>query len=85
MQPPDRAMECYLIHFGTANVVLLMTRMESSVFRAIAESISICSNKRGWALHIVTAADAENAKALAESWHAVAVIEAALEFRHVQH
>ncbi|MBR3924262.1 MAG: substrate-binding domain-containing protein [Kiritimatiellae bacterium] len=50
--------------------ILLMTHFESSVFRAIAESISICSKKRGWALHIITAADAENAKGIAESWHA---------------
>ena len=47
-----------------------MTHVESSVFRAIAESISICSKKRGWALHIVTAADAINAKSITESWHA---------------
>ena len=47
-----------------------MTHFESSVFRAIAECISICSKKRGWALHIITAADAGNAKAIAESWHA---------------
>ena len=50
--------------------VLLMTHVESSVFRAIAESISICSKKQGWALHISTAADAEDAKSIAESWHA---------------
>ena len=50
--------------------VLLMTHFESSVFRAIAESISICSKKQGWALHIITAADAEDAKSIAESWHA---------------
>ena len=49
-----------MIHFGTANVVLLMTRMESSVFRAIAESISIYSKKRGWVLYIITADDAKN-------------------------
>jgi DNA-binding LacI/PurR family transcriptional regulator len=50
--------------------VLLMTHFESSVFRAIAECISICSKKRGWALHIITATNAENAKSIAESWHA---------------
>ena len=50
--------------------VLLMTHFESSVFRAIAENISICSKKQGWALHIITAADAEDAKSIAESWHA---------------
>jgi LacI family transcriptional regulator len=50
--------------------VLLMTHIESSVFRAIAESISICSKKRGWALHVISAADAKNAKSIAESWHA---------------
>ena len=60
MQSSDFAMESYLIHFGTANVVLLMTRMESSVFRAIAESISIYSKKRGWVLYIITADDAKN-------------------------
>ena len=58
-----------MIHFSGMKTVLLMTHFESSVFRAIAESISICSKKRGWALHIVTAADAGNAKAIAESWH----------------
>lgn len=50
--------------------VLLMTHVESSVFRAIAESISICSKKHEWALHIIAAANAEDAKSITESWHA---------------
>ena len=50
--------------------ILLMTHTESSVFRAIAESISVYSKKRRWALHIITAADSKNAKNIAESWHA---------------
>ena len=70
MQPPYCEKISGCDNIASMKTILLITGKESSVFRAIAESISICSKKREWALHIVTAADAENAKALAESWHA---------------
>ena len=70
MQPPYCEKISGCDNIASMKTILLITGKESSVFRAIAECISICSKKRGWALHIVTAADAENAKALAESWHA---------------
>lgn len=50
--------------------ILLMTHRESSVFRAIAETISACSRKRGWALHVITAADADEAGRIAKAWNA---------------
>lgn len=70
MQPPycEKINGCDNI--ASMKTILLITGKESSVFRAIAESISICSKKREWALHIIAAANAEDAKSITESWHA---------------
>ena len=52
------------------NTVLLVTHTESSVFRTIVESITIHSRKQGWALHVITAADAAEAKRISKAWNA---------------
>ena len=50
--------------------ILLLTRKESSVFRAMAESISACSKKQGWALHTITVDDSSSTETIAASWNA---------------
>ena len=70
MQPPYCEKISGCDNIASMKTILLITGKESSVFRAIAESISICSKKREWALHIIAAANAEDAKSITESWHA---------------
>lgn len=48
--------------------VLMLTRKESSAFRAIAESVSSAARERGWAVHVATAADVRKGARLADSW-----------------
>ena len=70
MQPPYCEKISGCDNIASMKTILLITGKESSVFRAIAESISICSKKREWALHIIAAVNAEDAKSITESWHA---------------
>ena len=70
IQPPYCAETDVYDNIAPMKTILLITSKESSVFRAIAESISIYSKKQGWAMHIITSGNVDEAIRTANSWNA---------------